>query len=137
MGDSDARRSHLQRELTRHVSELGYSLSLDAPGPEEPEILRMSPVRRRIAYGETVLKSDLKKKRCHDRLRTFSQRRTRRRGSILFFIGVAADDQQELETLLADLEIRSGIRGGHVHIVPIAKPETAARRASSRQRARG
>src|SRR5687767_14815220 len=111
-------RLHLRRELNRHVSELGYSLSLEAPGPEEPEILRMSPVRRRIAYGETVLRSDLKKKRCHDRLRSFSQRRTRRRGSILFFIGVAESDQQELEVLLADLEIRSGIRGGHVHIVP-------------------
>jgi hypothetical protein len=137
MADSDARRLHLRRELTRHVCDLGYSLSLEAPGPEEPEILRMSPVRRRIAYGETVLRADLKKKRCHDRLRSFSQRRTRRRGSILFFIGVAADDQQELETLLAELEIRSGIRGGHVHVVPIAKPETAARRASSKRSARG
>jgi hypothetical protein len=130
-------RLHLRRQLAQHVSDLGYSLSLEAPGPEEPEILRMSPVRRRIAYGETVLKADLKKKRCHDRLRLFSQRRTRRRGSILFFIGVTEDDQQELETLLADLEIRSGIRGGHVHIVPIAKPETAARRTSSRSSARG
>jgi len=137
MAESDARRSHLRRELARHVTELGYSLSLEAPGPEEPEILRMSPVRRRIAYGETVLKGDLKKNRCHDRLRSFSQRRTRRRGSILFFIGVAADDQQELETLLAELEIRSGIRGGHVHVVPIAKPETAARRTSSKTSARG
>ena len=130
-------RLHLRRQLAQHVSDLGYSLSLEAPGPEEPEILRMSPVRRRIAYGETVLKADLKKKRCHDRLRLFSQRRTRRRGSILFFIGVTEDDQQELETLLADLEIRSGIRGGHVHIVPIAKPESSARRTSSRRSARG
>ena len=132
-----ADRLHLRHQLTLHVSELGYSLSLETPGPEEPEILRMSPVRRRVAYGETVLKGDLKKKRCHDRLRLFSQRRTRRRGSILFFIGVAVDDQLELETLLAELEIRSGIRGGHVHVVPIAKPETAARRASSKRSARG
>ena len=130
-------RLHLRRQLTLHVSELGYTLALDAPGPEEPEVLRMSPVRRRIAYGETVLHGDLKKKRCHDRLRLFSQRRTRRRGSILFFIGIAAEDQLELETLLAELEIRSGIRGGHVHVVPIAKPETAARRASSKSSARG
>ena len=130
-------RLHLRRQLTLHVSELGYTMALDAPGPEEPEVLRMSPVRRRIAYGETVLHSDLNKKRCHDRLRLFSQRRTRRRGSILFFIGIAAEDQPELETLLAELEIRSGIRGGHVHVVPIAKPETAARRASSRSSARG
>jgi len=84
-----------------------------------------------------VLKADLKKKRCHDRLRLFSQRRTRRRGTILFFIGVAAEDQLELETLLTELEIRSGIRGGHVHVVPIAKPEPAARRASSKSSARG
>jgi hypothetical protein len=130
-------RLHLRRQLTAHVSELGYSLSLEAPGPDEPEILRMSPVRRRIAYGETVLRSDLRKKRCHDRLRLFSSRRTRRRGSILFFIGVTVDDQQELETLLADLEIRSGIRGGHVHIVPIALPEKTATRTSSSRSARG
>ena len=130
-------RLHLRRQLTLHVSELGYTLALETPGPEEPEVLRMSPVRRRIAYGETVLHSDLNKKRCHDRLRLFSQRRTRRRGSILFFIGIAAEDQPELETLLAELEIRSGIRGGHVHVVPIAKPETAARRASSKSSARG
>ncbi|MEO6029993.1 MAG: hypothetical protein ABIR79_24265 [Candidatus Binatia bacterium] len=132
-----AARLHLRQQLSLHVSELGYSLSLEAPGPDEPEILRMSPVRRRIAYGETVLKADLKKKRCHDRLRLFSQRRTRRRGTILFFIGVAAEDQLELETLLTELEIRSGIRGGHVHVVPIAKPEPAARRASSKSSARG
>jgi hypothetical protein len=130
-------RLHLRRELNAHVSDLGYSLSLEAPGPDEPEILRMSPVRRRIAYGETVLRSDLKKKRCHDRLRSFSSRRTRRRGSILFFIGVTVDDQRELETLLADLEIRSGIRGGHVHVVPIALPEKTASRTSSRSSARG
>ena len=136
MADTTAR-LHLRRQLALHVAELGYSLSLEAPGPDEPEILRMSPVRRRIAYGETVLKGDLKKKRCHDRLRIFSQRRTRRRGTILFFIGVAAEDQQDLETLLTDLEIRSGIRGGHVHIVPIAKPESAARRAHSKRSARG
>jgi len=134
MADS-ALRLHLRRQLTQHVSDLGYSLSLEAPGPDEPEILRMSPVRRRVAYGETVLRTDLKKKRCHDRLRLFSQRRTRRRGSILFFIGVAVDDQRELETLLADLEIRSGIRGGHVHVVPITLPETSARRASATRRA--
>lgn len=136
MAESEAR-LHLRRQLNRHVSELGYSLSLEAPGPEDPEILRMSPVRRRIAYGETVLRSDLKKKRCHDRLRSFSQRRTRRRGSILFFIGVAEADQRDLEILLADLEIRSGIRGGHVHIVPIPKPESAARRTNSKRSARG
>src|SRR5262245_28418907 len=136
MADSTLR-LHLRRELNAHVADLGYSLSLEAPGPDEPEILRMSPVRRRIAYGETVLRTDLKKKRCHDRLRSFSSRRTRRRGSILFFIGVTIEDQRELETLLADLEIRSGIRGGHVHIVPIALPEKTAPRTASRRSARG
>ena len=77
------------------------------------------------------------KRACHDRLRLFSSRRTRRRGSILFFIGVTVEDQRDLETLLADLEIRSGIRGGHVHIVPIALPEKATSRTSSRRSARG
>jgi hypothetical protein len=57
----------------------------------------------------------------------FSQRRTRQRSSILFFIGVAASDQRDLEALLAKLEIQSATRGGHVHVVPIAAPEPAAR----------
>jgi hypothetical protein len=92
-----------------------------------PEIVRVSPVRGRIAYGETVLRSDLGRRRCHERLLSFSQRRTRRRSSILFFIGVAEGDEPALEELLQELDIRSGTRGGHVHVVPIT-PSTAPRR---------
>ena len=86
--------------------------------------MRMNPVRGRIAYGETVLHSDLRRRSCHERLRYFSQRRTRRRSTILFFIGVAEADRRELEALLARLDIRSATRGGHVHVVPIAAGET-------------
>lgn len=131
MADSAAR-IHLRNQLAAHVAKLGYS-SVRPTGSEtvEPEIVRVSPIRGRIVYGETVLRSDLRSKRCHDRLRFFSQRRTRHRSSILFFIGVAADDQREVEALLAELDIRSGIRGGHVHVVPIAAP-VAARRAPLR-----
>jgi hypothetical protein len=98
-----------------------------------PEIARISPVRGRIVYGETVLRSDLRRKRCHERLLFFSQRHTRRRSSILFFIGVATRDQQELEVLLARLDIRTRLRGGHVHIVPIAAPVRLQRRTVRRQ----
>jgi len=111
--------------------QLGYSAVRVTAGTPVPEIARMSPIRGRIAYGETVLRSDLRRKRCHERLRFFSQRRTRHRSSILFFIGVAAEDQQELEALLQELDIRSGTRGGHVHVVPIAAREGTRRRAAS------
>ncbi|NJN50800.1 MAG: MFS transporter [Gammaproteobacteria bacterium] len=47
----------------------------------------MNPVRGRIVYGETILGSDLTRQTCHERLLSFSQRRTRHRSSILFFIG--------------------------------------------------
>jgi hypothetical protein len=87
-----------------------------------PEIVRVSPVRGRIAYGETVLRGDLRRRSCHERLLFFSQRRTRHRSSILFFIGVAEADEPELEALLQRLDIRSNTRGGHVHVVPIAMP---------------
>ena len=133
MADSPAR-AYLRRELEAHVTQLGYScVRMMCAGAPVPEIARVSPVRGRIAYGETVLRSDLRRKRCHERLLFFSQRRTRHRSSILFFIGVAADDQQELEALLAQLEIRSGIRGGHVHVVPIPAPEGTRRRTASRE----
>jgi hypothetical protein len=127
MADSAAR-IHLRNELVAHVAKLGYS-SVRPTGSEaiKPEIVRMSPIRGRIVYGETVLRSDLRSKRCHDRLRFFSQRRTRHRSSILFFIGVAVDDQRDVEALLAELDIRSGIRGGHVHVVPIAAPVATTR----------
>jgi hypothetical protein len=125
----------LRRELEAHLTQLGYS-SVREPGSGTPvpEIVRVSPIRGRIVYGETVLHADLRRKRCHDRLLFFSQRRTRHRSSILFFIGVAASDQPSLEHLLTELDIRSGIRGGHVHVVPIPAP-TPARSARRRSRA--
>jgi hypothetical protein len=134
MADSITRQ-YLRRQLEAHVSRLGYSsVRLTGAGSPVPEIVRVSPVRGRIAYGETVLRSDLRSKRCHERLLYFSQRRTRQRSSILFFIGVAAADQQKLEALLEELDIRSGIRGGHVHVVPIETPQApCTRRATGRR----
>jgi hypothetical protein len=126
-------RVHLRRELEAHLTQLGYSsVRSTSAGISVPEIVRVSPVRGRIAYGETVLRSDLRQRRCHERLLSFSQRRTRRRSTILFFIGVAEADQRELETLLEQLEIRSAMRGGHVHVVPIAAPEETRRRPAPR-----
>jgi hypothetical protein len=117
-------RAHLRSQLELHVSELGYSAVHATSGTvDAPEIVRVSPTRGRLAYGETVLHGDLRRRQCHERLVAVSQRRTRRRSSILFFVGVSEDDRQELEALLERLEIRSGIRGGHVHVVAIA-PES-------------
>lgn len=115
------------------MSNLGYSSA--RPGrarPPVPEIVRVSPVRGRIVYGATVLRSDLKSKESHERLISFSQRRTRQRSSILFFIGVGEADQAALEALLQKLEIRTGTRGGHVHVVPITSPEKAKRPARAK-----
>jgi len=121
-------RAFLRRRLEAHLTELGYSsVRVMGVGSPVPEIVRVSPVRGRIAYGETVLRRDLRSKRCHERLIFFSQHRTRRRSSILFFIGVAPEDQQAIQALLAKLEIQSAIRGGHVHVVPISAEEPAPR----------
>jgi hypothetical protein len=126
MSDSPAR-LHLRRQLEAHLTELGYScVRMKRASLPVPEIMRVSPVRGRIAYGETVLRSDLRRRSCHERLLFFSQRRTRHRSSILFFIGVAEADEPELEALLQRLDIRSGTRGGHVHVVPIATTTTSA-----------
>lgn len=123
MSDSPAR-AYLRRELGAHLTQLGYScVRMNRAASPVPEMVRVSPVRGRIAYGETVLHADLRRRRCHERLLSFSQRRTRRRSSILFFIGVAVADQPGLETLLQQLDIRNSTRGGHVHVVPIAAPE--------------
>jgi len=132
MADS-RERMHLRHELETYVSQLGYSCArmVSAQAPV-PEIARVSPLRGRIAYGETVLRSDLSRKRCHERLLFFSQRRTRHRSSILFFIGVSTDDEEDLEALLTRLDIRSRTRGGHVHVVPIAAPGRARPRTASR-----
>ena len=129
-------RVYLRRQLEAHLTELGYScVRTKRAGSPVPEIVRISPVRGRIAYGETVLRSDLGRRRCHERLLSFSQRRTRRRSSILFFIGVAEGDEPALEELLQELDIRSGTRGGHVHVVPIT-PSTAPRRRTPNREAR-
>ena len=136
MSDSSAR-LHLRRQLEARLTELGYScVRTKRPGLPVPEIVRVSPVRGRIAYGETLLRGDLRRRSCHERLLFFSQRRTRHRSSILFFIGVAEEDEPELEALLEQLDIRSGTRGGHVHVVPIAAA-TAPRRRATPRAARG
>jgi hypothetical protein len=136
MSDSPAR-LHLRRQLEAHLTELGYScVRMKRASLPVPEIMRVSPVRGRIAYGETVLRSDLRRRSCHERLLFFSQRRTRHRSSILFFIGVATADEPELEALLEQLDIRSGTRGGHVHVVPIAVSAQTRKRALARE-ARG
>lgn len=118
-----ALRAHVRRGLNAHLSALGYTNPRSGGGGEiKPEIVRMNPVRGRLAYGETVLLSDLERESCHERLMSFSQRRTRRRSSILFFIGVVEAQQEELEGLLERLGIRSAVGGGHVHVVAIAAP---------------
>ncbi len=130
-------RIHLRRQLEAHLTELGYScVRMKRASLPVPEIVRVSPIRGRIAYGETVLHGDLRRPSCHERLRFFSQRRTRHRSSILFFIGVAAADEPELAALLQQLDIRTGTRGGHVHVVPIA-PSTATGRRPAARVARG
>jgi hypothetical protein len=127
-------RVHLRRRLEAHLTELGYSYARNRQGTlPVPEIVRVSPVRGRIAYGETVLRSDLGRRSCHERLLDFSQRRTRQRSSILFFIGVAEADRPALEELLQALEIRNGTRGGHVHVLPITLPATLRRRTPNRE----
>jgi len=128
-----AARLHLRRQLEAHLTELGYScVRMKRASAPIPEIVRVSPVRGRIAYGETVLRGDLRRRSCHERLLFFSQRRTRHRSSILFFIGVAEADEPELEALLQELDIRSGTRGGHVHVVPIAIGAATRRRPTPR-----
>ncbi|MBP1684885.1 MAG: hypothetical protein H6Q33_1028 [Deltaproteobacteria bacterium] len=125
-------RGYLRRQLEAHLTRLGYStVRAGRPGATMPEIVRISPVRGRIAYGETVLGTDLRSARCHQRLVSFAQRRTRHRSTILFFIGVAETDRAELETLLERLEIRSATRGGHVHVVPFVAPERNRRRVAA------
>ena len=121
-------RAYLRRQLEAHLDRLGYS-QVRSPRAGVPiaEIARVSPVRGRLAYGQTVLHADLQQPRCHERLLFFSQRRTRHRSSILFFIGVAEEDQPELEALLEHLSIRNAVRGGHVHVVAISLPSTLSR----------
>jgi hypothetical protein len=131
-----ATRLHLRRQLETHLADLGYSRPrMKNSTRPEPELVRLNPVRGHIAYGETVLRADLDKQACHERLVSFSQRRTRLRSSILFFIGVAVEDKIDLVTLLVRLGIHEGARGGHVHIVPIdPQPRATARPTVKKQK---
>jgi hypothetical protein len=114
-------RARLRLELEAHLSRLGYSVPREKTiGTYTAEIVRVHPVRSRIAYGATVLRADLKRPNCHRQLVFFSQRRTRRRSSIPFFIAVSEKDRAELEGLLERLGVRDGVRGGHVQIVSVA-----------------
>jgi len=123
-----AARVLLRSQLEAHLCSLGYScVPARRVVPPVPEIARVSAVRGRIAYGETVLRRDLQRRRCHLRLLSLSQRRTRRRSTILLFIAVAERDRQDLEALLKRLNIQTGIRGGHVHVVSVAPVAVAAR----------
>lgn len=116
-------RAQLRRELEAHLTRLGYSVPRIKPvGSITAEVARVHPVRSRIAYGATFLHSDLKRPTCHKVLIFFSQRRTRRRSSIPFFIAVADTDRPALETLLEELGVRDGVRGGHVQIVNVSRP---------------
>ena len=116
-------RQFLRRQVEAHLKALGYSRLRNRRSKlPAPEFVGFSPVRGSLVYCETVMHDDLSSATCHERLVTFSQRRTRRRSSILFFIGVADADQEELTALLEQLDIRTGTRGGHVHVVPIAAP---------------
>jgi len=128
-----ATRAYLRRRLEAHLTELGYSgVRARTTANPAPEVLRVNPVRGRIVYGETVLRSDLRSRRCRERLISFSQRRTRHRSSILFFIAVLQADQAALETLLEELDIRSAVRGGHVHVVAVTSPEAKSTAGSDR-----
>jgi hypothetical protein len=121
-------RTFLRRQLEAHLCSLGYScVHARRLAPPVPQIARVSPVRGRIAYGETVLRRDLQRRRCHERLLSLSQRRTRRRSTILLFIAVAERDRQDLEALLERLNIQNGIRGGHVHVVTFPPAAAGAR----------
>lgn len=124
-----ALRAHVRQELGAHLSSLGFTNPRIVGNQEmRPEIVRLNPVRGSLAYGETVLRDDLERPRCHERLMSFSQRRTRRRSTILFFIGVLESHKESLEKLLEDLGIRSAVSGGHVHIVAVPAPSASCSR---------
>lgn len=117
-------RSHLRRELETHLDGLGYTFDRRMHRAGEPvaEIARVSPVRGRLVYGETVVRGDLRRRQCHERLQYFSHRRTRRRTAILLFIAVAEDCREDLEAVLVEIGVRGAVRGGNVHIVSVASP---------------
>lgn len=119
-----ATRQHLRRELETHLDGLGYTFvrQIHRVGAPTAEIARLSPVRGRLVYGETVLRADMRRKQCHDRLRFFAQRRTRRRSQILFFVAVEEECRDDLEALLIELGIRCAVRGGNVHVLGVNVP---------------
>ncbi|MGH7787869.1 MAG: hypothetical protein ACRERC_13425, partial [Candidatus Binatia bacterium] len=123
-----ATRQFLRKELEAHLDELGYTFPRDINRVGAPlaEIARVSPVRGRLVYAETIVRTDLASKRCHDRLLFFSQRRTRRRSQILFFIGVEEAHRPALEELLVKLGIRGAVRGGNVQVVAFTAPKAGA-----------
>ena len=128
-----AARLHLRRELEAHLDGLGYTAvrHINRVGAPAAEIARVSPVRGRLVYGETVLRADLRRRRCHDRLRFFAQRYTRRRSQILFFVAVEDECRNELEALLVDLGIRGAVRGGNVHMLSVSIPGRRRQRTSA------
>jgi len=125
-----ALRLHLRRELEAHLDGLGYTFvrHINRVGAPAAEVARVSPVRGRLVYGETVLRTDMRRRRCHDRLRFFAQRRTRRRSQILFFVAVEEECRDDLEALLIELGIRGAARGGNVHVLPVNMPPRPPRR---------
>ncbi len=129
-------RVQLRRALEAHLTALGYTLTTTRPGTPVPEIARLNPLRSSVVYAETVLRSDLDRPACHERLLFFSQRRTRRRSSIPFFVGVAEADHDALETLLQKLDIHGFGRGSQVQIVPLAIEPPARAKPAKRSRSR-
>lgn len=131
-----AARSHLRRELETHLDGLGYTFPRRIHRAGEPiaEIARVSPVRGRLVYGETVMRGDLRRRQCHERLQYFSHRRTRRRTPILLFIAVQEDCRADLEAVLVDIGIRGALRGGNVHIVSVAGVPSPKRTRTSARR---
>jgi len=129
-----ATRKLLRRELEAHLDGLGYTSvrHIHRVGAPEAEIARLSPVRGRLVYGETVVRADLRRRRCHDRLRFFAHRRTRRRSQILFFVAVEEQCRDELEALFIELGIRGAVRGGNVHVLPVIVPPRSRRRPQER-----
>jgi hypothetical protein len=120
--DTPTARLHLRRELGAHLESLGYTFVRRMHRTGEPlaEIARVNPVRGRLVYGETVLRADLRRRRCHERLQYFAHRRTRRRGQIPLFIAVEESCVNDLEALLVDLGIRGAVRGGNVYVLPVS-----------------
>jgi hypothetical protein len=135
MADSPAR-LHLRRHLEAYLTSLGYTATRmrHLRSTRTAEVERVSLLRGRIAYGETVLPADLRSPKCHERLLFFSSRRTRHRSSIPLFIAVAEEHAEKLAELLDRLEIRNAVRGGHVRIVavPAAPPQRAAEKRAKR-----